>query len=184
MVFIQGYNVIYINSKTRIVAKSAAFFASNPSLTKFLFNRSFMSAVRTKWKAKSKLSDYYEIFDKFDESGRIKTFAEKLLVDAKSEIAEGIKATQAYIDAGYKVVILTGQTAEQNAAFKAAFPIMAHEAVEIVNSYEATAEAYNALREASEKEHAIFIYGNKDHSSVTKAAEAGLIIKHYTDSLA
>lgn len=182
--FIQAYNVLYFNSSARIASKSMAFVASNRLLSlKLLFSPSFIFAVVTKLRQGSRLSEYYEIFDTFDESGRIKAFAQKMLTEGKDAITDGVKSTQAVIDAGYKVIILTGQDEVQNEEFKKAFPIMAHPDVEIVNSYDTSVASYDALKNACGKEHAILLYGNRNHLSVDNAQKAGLIIKHYSQAI-
>ena len=138
----QGYNVIYKNNMRRkLLAKSVWFATSNPTLLPLGCNETFISAVRAKWKKKAKLSEYYDIFDTFDTSGRIKAFAQEMLVEGKTDITQGIEAVQALIDTGYTVVILTGHTEAQNAEFKKAFPIMADDAIEVVSNYEATSES-------------------------------------------
>jgi hypothetical protein len=183
VVFVQGYNVIYVNSKTRIAFKCTVFAASNPSLLKLTFNRAFMSAVLAKLKQGTRLSDYYELFDIFDESGRIKLFARRMTVEGKDAIDDGIKAVQALLDAGYQVVILTGQDEALNVEFKKLFPIMDHPGIEIISSYDNNVASYEALKAASGKEHAFLLYGNRNHVSVDNADEAGLIIKHYSQAL-
>lgn len=182
--FIQAYNVLYVNSNGRIASKIKDFVASNRLLSlKLLCSPSFIYAVVTKLRQGSRLSEYYEIFDIFDESGHIKAFAQKMLTEGKNTITDGVKSTQALIDAGYKVIILTGQDEVQNEEFKKAFPIMAHPSVEIVNSYNTSVASYKALKNACGKEHAILLYGNRNHTSVDNANEAGLIIKHYSQAI-
>lgn len=182
-VFVQGYNVIYKNDTPKIISKCALFLAKNPSLFALLVNPTFLSAIRNKWKQGSRLAEFYEIFNTYDSSNRILPFAQKLLVEGKSPVHEGIKTVNDLIESDYKVIILTGQDEAQNAEFKKAFPIMAHPNVDVISSYEPSIEYYSLLKNASGKEHAILLYGNKDHHSVTSAENAGFIIKHFNENI-
>lgn len=183
VVFVQGYNVLYINNKPRIILKSTAFAASNPSLLKLMVNKAFMSAIWAKLRKGTRLADFYDIFDIFDASNRIKLFAQKMTIEGKDAIAAGAQAVQALLDAGYQVVILTGQDAALNEEFKNLFPIMAHPGVEIVNSYDDSVASYDTLKKAYGKEHAFLLHGNRNHVSVDNADKAGLIIKHYSQMI-
>jgi hypothetical protein len=184
--FAQGYNTVYTNDPLRIARKSLTFAARNPSLLLLLTKPTFVATLCTLLRQGAKLSAYYPLLDAYDESERIKIFAQQMLVEAKIAIEDGIKALQALLDAGYTVVILMGQDASFNEEFKKAFPILAHERVVIINNfdnYDASIEGYTALKEASGKEYAILLYGNRNHASVDNAEAAGLIIKHYSQAI-